>query len=39
MDISSNQYFTDLLDKFNFIEGVWITDIEGNLLGSSIRGI
>jgi hypothetical protein len=30
-------YLDSLLKKFDFIKGVWITDIEGNLLASSVN--
>jgi hypothetical protein len=30
-------YIDTLLKKFEFIKGIWVTDIEGNLLASSIN--
>jgi hypothetical protein len=30
-------YLDTLLKKFEFIKGIWITDIEGNLLASSVN--
>jgi hypothetical protein len=30
-------YLDNLLKKFDIIKGVWITDIEGNLLASSVN--
>ncbi len=30
-------YIDSLVKKFSFIKGIWITDIEGNLLASSVK--
>ena len=37
MEDSEIIYFQDLLKKFDFIQGVWITDYEGGLIASSQR--
>lgn len=37
MEDSSNTYFQELLKKFEFIQGVWVTDYEGGLIATSVR--
>ncbi len=37
MESINVNYIDSLLKKFEFIKGVWITDIEGNLLASSVN--
>jgi hypothetical protein len=37
MEDSTNQYFSELLKKFDFIQGIWVTDYEGALISTSVR--
>ncbi len=37
MDGIANSYIDNLIKKFEFINGLWLTDFEGNLLMSSVK--
>jgi hypothetical protein len=36
VDISTKTYFQEIIKKFSFIEGIWVTDFEGALIASSL---
>ena len=37
MEDASNIYLQDLLKKYDFIQGLWVTDYEGALIATSQR--
>ena len=37
MDCLGNSYIDNLVNKFDFIQGLWLTDFEGNLFMSSVK--